>query len=180
MDLQRAKELLSGLADGVDPLTSELPNDWKRSQYESEHRAKICDRTGRARAHQDGTNDDHHTGRTQAERKPSVHAPAHSVLHPAVLRAKACKAGRGMRAGTHPKAVGSVPTGAAGNRPSTRVSRVSRLCPIFRTQPGAYPPETQNRTLRRCAGALLKRQTQKETACRRLSAEKRAASGEAG
>ena len=24
-----------------------------------------------------------------------------------------------------------------------RVSRVSRLCPIFRAQPGAYPPETQ-------------------------------------
>ena len=60
------------------------------------------------------------------------------------------------------------------------MSRVSRLCPIFRAQPGAYPPEAQNRTLRRRAGALLKRQTQKETACRRLSAEKRAASGEAG
>ena len=57
-----------------------------------------------------------------------------------------------MRAGTHPKAVGSVPTGAAGNRPSTSVSRVWRLCPIFRAQPGACPPETQNRTLRRCAG----------------------------
>ncbi|MEE0363947.1 MAG: hypothetical protein UD575_03620, partial [Oscillospiraceae bacterium] len=27
--------------------------------------------------------------------------------------------------------------GAAGNRPSTSVSRVSRLCPIFRAQPGA-------------------------------------------
>ena len=26
---------------------------------------------------------------------------------------------------------------------SARVSRVSRLCPIFRAQPGAYPPETQ-------------------------------------
>ena len=35
---------------------------------------------------------------------------------------------------------------------SARVSRVSRLCPIFRAQPGAYPPETQNRALRRCAG----------------------------
>ena len=57
-----------------------------------------------------------------------------------------------MRAGTHPKAVGSVPTGAAEKRLSTSVSRVSRLCPIFRAQPGAYPPETQNRTLRRCAG----------------------------
>ena len=57
-----------------------------------------------------------------------------------------------MRAGTHPKAVGSVPTGAAEKRLPARVSRVSRLCPIFRAQPGAYPPEAQNRTLRRCAG----------------------------
>ena len=32
------------------------------------------------------------------------------------------------------------------------MSRVSRLCPVFRTQPGAYPPEAQNRTLRRRAG----------------------------
>ena len=46
---------------------------------------KICDRTGRARTHQDGTHYDHHAGWTQAERKPSVHAPAHSVLYPAVL-----------------------------------------------------------------------------------------------
>ena len=52
----------------------------------------------------------------------------------------------------HPKAVGSVPTGAAEKRLSTSVSRVSRLCPIFRAQPGAYPPKAQNRTLRRCAG----------------------------
>ena len=29
----------------------------KRSQYESEHRAKICDRTGRARAHSNGAHD---------------------------------------------------------------------------------------------------------------------------
>ena len=34
------------------------------------------------------------------------------------------------------------------------MSRVPRLCPIFRAQPGAYPPETQNRTLRRRAEAL--------------------------
>ena len=34
------------------------------------------------------------------------------------------------------------------------MSRVSRLCPIFRAQPGACPPEAQNRTLRRRAGAL--------------------------
>lgn len=32
------------------------------------------------------------------------------------------------------------------------MSRVWRLCPVFRTQPGAYPPETQNRTLRHRAG----------------------------
>ena len=37
---------------------------------------------------------------------------------------------------------------------SARVSRVWRLCPIFRAQPGAYPSEAQNRTLRRRAGAL--------------------------
>ena len=48
--------------------------------------------------------------------------------------------------------LGGVPTGAAEKRLSARVSRVSRLCPIFRAQPGAYPPEAQNRTLRRRAG----------------------------
>ena len=37
--------------------------------------------------------------------------------------------------------LGGVPTGAAEKRLSARVSRVSRLCPIFRAQPGAYPPE---------------------------------------
>lgn len=57
-----------------------------------------------------------------------------------------------MRAGTHPKAVGSVPTGAAEKRLSARVSRVSRLCPIFRAQPSAYSSGAQNRTLRRRAG----------------------------
>ena len=35
---------------------------------------------------------------------------------------------------------------------SARVRRVPRLCPIFRAQPGACPPEAQNRTLRRRAG----------------------------
>jgi hypothetical protein len=49
-----------------------------------------------------------------------------------------------MRAGTHPKAVGSVPTGAAEKRLSTSVSRVSRLCPIFRAQPGGVPTERKN------------------------------------
>ena len=32
------------------------------------------------------------------------------------------------------------------------MSRVSQLCPVFRVQPGAYPPKAQNRTLRRRAG----------------------------
>jgi energy-coupling factor transporter ATP-binding protein EcfA2 len=34
------------------------------------------------------------------------------------------------------------------------VSRVSRLCPVLRAQPGAYPPEAQKPALRRCARAL--------------------------
>jgi len=38
----------------------------------------------------------------------------------------------------------------------------------------------ENRTLRRCAGALRERQAQKETACGRFSAEGEAAIGEAG
>jgi len=38
----------------------------------------------------------------------------------------------------------------------------------------------QNRTLRRCAGALRKWQTQKKNGCRRILAEEEAASGEAG
>ena len=45
---------------------------------------------------QDGTHYDHHAGWSKTKRESSVHAPAHSVLHPAVLRAKACKAGHGM------------------------------------------------------------------------------------
>ena len=57
-----------------------------------------------------------------------------------------------MRAGTNPKTLGSVPTDTAGKHPSARVSRVSRLCPVFRAQPGACPPEAKNRTLRRRAG----------------------------
>ena len=120
-----------------------LPNHWKCCQYESKHSAQICDRTGRTWPHLNGAHKHHCAGWSKTKRESSVHAPAHSVLHPAILRAKACKAGRGMRAGTHPKAVGSAPTGAAEKRLSTRVSRVPRLCPIFRTQPGAYPPETQ-------------------------------------
>ena len=56
---------------------------------------------------------------------------------------------------------------------------VSVVCAAFAAQPSVYPPETQNRTLRRRAGVLRKQQTQKKQACRRLSAEERAASGEA-
>ena len=52
-----------------------------------------------------------------------------------------------------------------------RLSRHSRAC--TRRKP-------EGRTLRRCAGALRKWQTQKKDACRRLSAEGEAASGEAG
>ena len=120
-----------------------LPDDWQRRQYEPEHRAKICCGAGRTRTDSNGAYDNHHAGRPKAKWEPFVHAPAHSVLHPAVLRAKACKAGRGMRAGTHPKTLGSVPTGAAEKRPSARVSRVSQLCPVFRTQPGAYSSGAQ-------------------------------------
>ena len=103
---------------------------------------KYVTELGRAWPHSNGTHDNHHAGRPQAERKPFVHASSHSVLHPAVLRAETRKTGRGMRAGTRPKTAGSVPTGTAEKRLSARVSRVSRLCPIFRSQPGAYPPET--------------------------------------
>ena len=60
------------------------------------------------------------------------------------------------------------------------MSRVWRLCPVFRTQPGAYPPEAQNRTLRRRAGALRERQAQKKDTCGQFRTESKAASGEAG
>ena len=57
------------------------------------------------------------------------------------------------------------------------MSRVSRLCPILRAQPGAYPLGAKKRTLRRRAGALRERQAQKKDTCGQLS---KAASGEAG
>jgi len=59
------------------------------------------------------------------------------------------------------------------------VSRVWRLCPIFRAQPSACPPEAQNRTLRRRAGALRERQAQKKDTCGQFRTESKAASGEA-
>ena len=64
-------------------------------------------------------------------------------------------------------------------RQSQPVAPVLAVCAAFAAQPSVYPPETQNRTLRRCAGALRKMQTQKKNASGRLSAEERAASGEA-
>ena len=60
------------------------------------------------------------------------------------------------------------------------MSRVSRLCPVFRAQPGACPPEAKNRTLRRRAGALRERQAQKKDTCGQFRTESKAASGEAG
>ena len=61
---------------------------------------------------------------------------------------------------------------------SARVSRVSRLCPIFRAQPGAYPPETQNRTLRRRAGVSGRATAQKPERLRAAFGGGEAASGE--
>ena len=40
---------------------------------------------------------------------------------------------------------------------SARVSRVSRLCPIFRAQPGAYPSEAPKPALRRRAAQKFDR-----------------------
>lgn len=60
-----------------------------------------------------------------------------------------------------------------------RRARVGGLCgfPSAAEQRTRLAPE--NRTLRRCAGALRERQAQKEIACRRLAAEGEAAIGEA-
>ena len=65
----------------------------------------------------------------------------------------------------------TTPTPSRPWRRFVRLSRRSRACT-------SRKPE--DRTLRRCAGALRKWQTQKKDACRRLSAEGEAASGEAG
>ena len=62
---------------------------------------------------------------------------------------------------------------------TARRARGGGLCGFSGTAGRVYPPETQNRTLRRRAGALRKRQTQKKNGCRRISAEGEAASGEA-
>ena len=59
------------------------------------------------------------------------------------------------------------------------VAPVSAICAAFRTQPSAYPPETQKPALRRRAGALRERQAQKKDICGQFRTESKAASGEA-
>ena len=65
----------------------------------------------------------------------------------------------------------TTPTPSRPCRQFVRLSRHSRAC--TRRKP-------EDRTLRRRAGALRTRQTQKKNGCRRISAEGEAASGEAG
>ena len=76
----------------------------------------------------------------------------------------------------HPKAVGSVPTDAAEKRLSARVSRVWRLCPVFRTQPGACPPETQIPDVAPPCGSVAesakRRTNSREKSCFAASASK--------
>ena len=62
---------------------------------------------------------------------------------------------------------------------TARRARGGGLCGFRGTVGRRTHQRTQNRTLRRRAGALRKWQTQKKDACRRLSAEGEAASGEA-
>ena len=57
-------------------------------------------------------------------------------------------------------------------------ARVGGLCGFRSSVEQRTHREHENRTLRRRAGALRKWQTQKKDACRRLSAEGEAASGE--
>ena len=59
-------------------------------------------------------------------------------------------------------------------------ARGGGLCGFQDTVERVPHRKPENRTLRRCAGALRERQAQKETACGRFSAEEEAASGEAG
>ena len=58
-------------------------------------------------------------------------------------------------------------------------ARVGGLCGFQDTVERVTRRKPEDRTLRRRAGALRKWQTQKKDACRRLSAEGEAASGEA-
>ena len=61
-----------------------------------------------------------------------------------------------------------------------RRARVGGLCGVRSTAGRVTHRKPENRTLRRRAGALRTRQTQKKNGCRRISAEGEAASGEAG
>ena len=61
-----------------------------------------------------------------------------------------------------------------------RRARVGGLCGFRSPAERVTHRKPENRTLRRRAGALRTRQTQKKNGCRRISAEGEAASGEAG
>ena len=63
---------------------------------------------------------------------------------------------------------------------TARRARGGGLCGFSGTAGRVYPPETQNRPLRRRAGVLRERQAQKKDSCGRILAEGEAASGEAG
>ena len=63
---------------------------------------------------------------------------------------------------------------------TARRARGGGLCGFRGTVGRRTHQRTQNRTLRRRAGALRKWQTQKKDACRRILAEEEAASGVAG
>ena len=62
---------------------------------------------------------------------------------------------------------------------TARRARVGGLCGFRGAAERVTHRKPENRTLRRCAGALRERQAQKETACGRFSAEGAAARGEA-
>ena len=63
---------------------------------------------------------------------------------------------------------------------TARRARVGGLCGFRGATERVTHRKPENRTLRRRAGALRTRQTQKKNGCRRISAEGEAASGEAG
>ena len=62
---------------------------------------------------------------------------------------------------------------------TARRARVGGLCGFRGAAERVTHRKPENRTLRRRAGALRTRQTQKKNGCRRISAEGEAASGEA-
>ena len=62
---------------------------------------------------------------------------------------------------------------------TARRARVGGLCRFRSSAERITHREHENRTLRRRAGSLRARQTQKKNGCRRISAEGEAASGEA-